>query len=226
MQVPKSIQNFCKFNHPLCQPNTEAVFQFGHFKLNEAERLLLCRDQPVEIKAKDFDVLLVLLKHQPGLVTRQELLAAVWPDSFVEEANLAVHVAQLRKLLRRHTTADSYIQTVHKHGYRFVGQVTLSHEPDSGRRKHLYPVAVARQLEEMASPTDTVAEAVLMLGGGLRIEAWRSPHGAQIKLAVPSGLNLVRPAQVESFAAAGLQLSAVDCGHSLDITVLLDFKLP
>lgn len=211
MQVPKSVQKFSKINDPLCPLDPETVLQFGQFKLNETQRLLLYRDRPVEIKAKDFDVLLVLLKNQPRLVTKQELMAAVWPNAFVDEANLGVHVAQLRKILRQEGTVDTYIQTVHKHGYRFTGQVTLLEERDS--RLNL-------------SEVEAVAEAVLTLGGGLRIEAWRSSSGTKIKLAVPTGVSSVRALETQLFETEGLQLSTVDRGSVLDVTVLLDFRLP
>lgn len=211
MQVPKSVQNFSKIGDGLCQLNTETVFQFGQFKLNEKQRLLLCGNQQVEIKAKDFDLLLVLLKNQPRLVTKQELMAAVWPESFVEEANLGVHVAQLRKILRQHSTTEDYIQTVHRHGYRFIGQVTLLNQSDSRRS---------------LSEAEAVAEAILTLGGGLRIEAWRSSSGTKIRLAVPTGMSSVRASETQSFETEGLQLSTVDRGDVLDVTVSLDFKLP
>jgi DNA-binding winged helix-turn-helix (wHTH) protein len=222
MQVTKSVQNIPKISFPLSQLTKEEIFQFGHFKLNENQRLLLYEAEPVEIKSKDFDVLLVLLKNQPDLVTKKVLLATVWPDSFVEEANLGVHVAQLRKVLRRHSVDQEYIQTVHKHGYRFISQVSLA-KPRSRYSSKLYPIGLKAKPQQKS---ETVAEAVLTLSGGLRIEAWRCSEGTKIKLAVPAGLRSIRPYGEQSFEMDGLQFSTVDHGGMLHITVSLDSGLP
>jgi DNA-binding winged helix-turn-helix (wHTH) protein len=65
-----------------------SIHDFGPFRLDAAERLLLRMGQPVSLTPKTFDVLLHLVERHGRLVTKQELLSAVWPDTFVEEANL------------------------------------------------------------------------------------------------------------------------------------------
>src|SRR5262245_11176905 len=101
---------------------TSPVFEFGPFRLEPAESRLTKGGAPVQITPKALE-LLVALAGRPGrLVTKEELLAEVWPDTFVEEGNLAVHITRLRQVLND-DTGQSYIETVPKRGYRFVAPV-------------------------------------------------------------------------------------------------------
>src|SRR4051812_37864266 len=69
---------------------------------------------------KGFEILSVLVKNGNGLITKEELMRKVWPDSFVEEANLTVHISALRKQLGESPEGGPYIETVPKKGYRFA----------------------------------------------------------------------------------------------------------
>ena len=102
---------------------TNRIYYFGSFSLNEAEQQLLCNGEPVRLAPKAFDVLRVLIHNRGRLVTKERLLEEVWPDAFVEEANLSVNVASLRKALDKGDEWQ-YIETVPKRGYRFVAPVT------------------------------------------------------------------------------------------------------
>lgn len=108
-------------------PTTNCIYYFGSFSLNEAEQQLLRNGEPVRLAPKAFDVLRVLIHNQGCLVTKERLLEEVWPDAFVEEANLSVNVASLRKALDK---GDEWrcIETVPKRGYRFVVPVSKSYE--------------------------------------------------------------------------------------------------
>ena len=75
------------------------VLRFGDFTLEVAERLLLRDGQPVPLTPKAFDVLAALAARPGSLITKDELLKEVWPDSFVEESNLAYYVFALRRAL-------------------------------------------------------------------------------------------------------------------------------
>jgi DNA-binding winged helix-turn-helix (wHTH) protein/Tol biopolymer transport system component len=99
--------------------------EFGPFQLDEKERLLRRQGVPVRLTPKAFDVLTILVAHAGTLVTRESLLKAVWPDTFVEEANLSYTMSLLRKALGDTHTPYRYVQTVVGHGYRFVGAVTI-----------------------------------------------------------------------------------------------------
>ena len=102
---------------------TKAVFEFGPFRLDPAERLLLSNEAPVPLPPKAFDALVIMVRGRGRLLGKDELLKAVWPDSFVEESNLTQHVSILRKALREGDDGLKYIETVPRHGYRFVAEV-------------------------------------------------------------------------------------------------------
>src|SRR5580658_293064 len=102
---------------------TKAVFEFGWFHLNPAERRLLRGKVPVQLPPKAFDALLVMVESRGRLLGKDELMRKVWPDSFVEESNLAQHVSILRRALRDGEEGFQYIETVPRYGYRFVAQV-------------------------------------------------------------------------------------------------------
>jgi len=101
-----------------------SIYTFGEFYLNEKERLLTRKGIAVKLRPKAFDVLLLLLRDHPCLVEKARLLEVVWPNTFIEEAIINVNVATLRKALHETSTSRTYIETVHKLGYRFVGDVT------------------------------------------------------------------------------------------------------
>ena len=99
------------------------IYQFGPFILNPAERLLLIEGRPVALEPKAFDTLVVLVERSGRLVEKEELLNQVWPDSFVEEVNLARNISLLRKVLAQGFADLPCIETVPKHGYRFTVSV-------------------------------------------------------------------------------------------------------
>src|SRR5207237_503685 len=85
------------------------VFHFDEFALDVGERRLLRGTETVRLSPKAYDVLVVLVRQSGRLVTKDELLAHVWPESFVEEGILNVHVAALRKALGDDTRPPAYL---------------------------------------------------------------------------------------------------------------------
>ena len=104
--------------------NDRGGLQFGDFTLDVSERRLLRGGRPVPLAPKAFDVLAALAARPGHLMTKDELLKEVWPDSFVEESNLAYHVFALRRALGETAEGESYVETVPKRGYRFNASVT------------------------------------------------------------------------------------------------------
>ena len=98
-------------------------YEFGPFRLDVAEHMLLRNGQPVPLTPKIFDVLRVLVQNDGHLVEKEGLLKEVWPDSFVEEGTLNRSVSVLRKALGDSPSGHRYIETVPKRGYRFVAPV-------------------------------------------------------------------------------------------------------
>lgn len=99
------------------------IFEFGPFRLDPAERVLLRDGRPVPLTLKAFDVLLLLVENGGHLVEKDELMNRVWAGSFVEEGNLKVTVSMLRKALDDTNGGARYIETVPRRGYRFVAGV-------------------------------------------------------------------------------------------------------
>lgn len=97
-------------------------YQFKSFRLDVAERQLLNNGVFVPLMPKVFDVLVVLVERSGHLVEKDELLRTVWADSFVEEANIARIIHELRKVLGEDKSDDKFIETVAKKGYRFVAE--------------------------------------------------------------------------------------------------------
>src|SRR4030095_16610151 len=98
-------------------------YVFGPFCLNPSERTLLLEGEQVSLTPKAFEILTVLVKNSGHLVGKDELMQEVWPDAFVEEANITQHISILRKALGDGTDDHRYIETVPRRGYRFIGSV-------------------------------------------------------------------------------------------------------
>jgi DNA-binding winged helix-turn-helix (wHTH) protein/pimeloyl-ACP methyl ester carboxylesterase/class 3 adenylate cyclase len=99
------------------------IYEFGPFQLDAAERLLLRGGDPVQVTPKAFDTLLVLIESSGHVLEKEEMMRLIWPDTFVEDANLAVNISQLRKALGEREGGGQYIETVPRRGYRFTSSV-------------------------------------------------------------------------------------------------------
>src|SRR3954471_6004263 len=95
----------------------------GPFRLDAPNSRLLRDGKPVALTPKAFDVLRYLTSQPDRLVTKSELLSAVWPDVLVTDASVKVCVGEIRKALRDSTKVPKYIETVHRRGYRFIAPI-------------------------------------------------------------------------------------------------------
>ena len=102
---------------------TRRLYEFGPFRVDADKELLLRDNEAVPLSPKAFQVLLVLIRRQKELVTKDELLKTVWPDTFVEEANLSRNIFLLRKALGESPQDHQYVVTVPGRGYRFAEDV-------------------------------------------------------------------------------------------------------
>src|ERR1700689_3270909 len=100
-------------------------YRFGPFVLDPGRRTLSRADSPVSLTPKAFDVLLVLTQNPNRLVTKEELLKAVWADTFVEEGNLTQYISHLRKALGDNSEDARLIVTIARKGYQFTADVTV-----------------------------------------------------------------------------------------------------
>jgi DNA-binding winged helix-turn-helix (wHTH) protein len=99
------------------------LYEFGSFRMDAAERLLSRDGEAVQLSPKAFDLLLALVERQGRLIEKDELMKLVWPDTFVEEANLSYTISLIRKALGPDAEPQQFIETVPKHGYRFIAEV-------------------------------------------------------------------------------------------------------
>ena len=121
------------------------VYKFDSFLLDQTEGVLLHGRNPVALTPRVFDLLSVLVESAGQLVTKDVLLEKVWPNTFVEEANLTVNIAILRKLLGHKANGTEYIQTVPKRGYRFVAKVFEVEKERGLSRKRKTALVIPRE---------------------------------------------------------------------------------
>jgi DNA-binding winged helix-turn-helix (wHTH) protein len=100
-----------------------AFIAFGRFRLYPSERLLLEGDKPVDLGGRALDLLIALLERPGEVVNKQELIARIWAGLAVEESNLKVQIAMLRRTLRDGQSGHRYISTVNRRGYCFIAPI-------------------------------------------------------------------------------------------------------
>lgn len=159
------------------EPKSRQLYEFGPFRLDPDKELLLREDESVPIAPKAFQILLVLIRHNKQVVTKDDLLKTIWPDTFVEESNLSRNIFLLRKALGESRRDRQYIVTVPGHGYRFAEAVQLV--PD----RELRIVAASHsnvevQMEELWPRGWIIAAAVLLIAvaaGSWKLIVHRAP---------------------------------------------------
>lgn len=97
------------------------VHEFGPFRLDPVERILLRDGQPVPLTDKVFELLLLLVRNRGRALTKAQLMDSLWPDTVVEENNLTVNMSLLRKALGEGASERRYVETLPRRGYRFIG---------------------------------------------------------------------------------------------------------
>ena len=107
-------------------PEGKHFYEFGPFRLDPAERLLLRNNQAVPLAPKAFETLLLLVENSGHLLTKDELMKRLWPMTFVEEVNLAQNISAIRRALDDKSSGAQYIETVAKVGYRFAVETRKS----------------------------------------------------------------------------------------------------
>ena len=105
------------------RPQNKRFYMFGAFRIDVTERVLFGEKGAISLTPKAFDTLLFLVENNNHTLGKQELIETIWPDSFVEENNLAQNISILRKALGQTSEGQDYIQTVPKRGYRFAAEV-------------------------------------------------------------------------------------------------------
>lgn len=130
------------------------LYEFGPYRLDSVQRVLHRNEQPVLITPKALEVLVVLVRSSGQVVSKDELMSEVWPDTFVEPNNLAFNISLLRKALGENGDERGYIETVPKRGYRFAATVkTLSASNGNGRQADLVERASKARASRSSFPS-------------------------------------------------------------------------
>src|SRR5260370_24627821 len=152
------------------------LYRFGPFEIDPQRRTLSCNESPVALTPKAFDVLLFLAQNPNRLITKEELVQAVWGDTCVEEGNLKQYISHLRKAL---ATEDSrLIVTITRKGYQFTADVVVAEAADIPKRD------AAQVL------TSGVSRSGVAVDAKAGNENSRTPH---LTLLEPSKVNAVVP---------------------------------
>jgi predicted ATPase/DNA-binding winged helix-turn-helix (wHTH) protein len=129
---------------------SEQVLAFGPFRLLPLQRALLEASEPLRLGSRALEILIALVERPGELITKEELIARVWPDTFVEDANLRVHVAALRKALGDGQSGNRYVVNVAGRGYRFVAPVwqdeAADARPSAVEHAHNLPTPLTRTI--------------------------------------------------------------------------------
>src|SRR5215203_412131 len=102
---------------------TGHIHRFSDFTIDVEQKVLLRGGKAIPLAPKVFETLLALIENHGRILLKEELMKRLWPDTFVEEANLTFNIQQLRKSLGDNARSPIYIQTIARRGYRFIAAV-------------------------------------------------------------------------------------------------------
>jgi DNA-binding winged helix-turn-helix (wHTH) protein len=145
---------------------------FGGFSLNSDTRQLLRGPHAIHVSPKAFDLLSMLIERRPAVVTRPEIQRHVWPGTFVEDANLSVLIAEIRRALGDDPKEPRFVRTVHGRGYAFCGAADDPAEPSAPAAEPIARCWLA--WHEQARP---LVEGENVIGRDPRCEVWIDARG-------------------------------------------------
>ena len=151
-------------------PKLKKVYEFGPFRVDPEKQIVQRDEEFIPLQPKTFQILLVLIRHNQEVVSKDDLMKAVWPDTFVEEANLSRNIFMLRKALGETTPEQRYIITEPGRGYRLADNVRLAPEEE------LSIIAAKREKVEVqvagTRPWGRIAVAAIV-AVAVAVVAWR-----------------------------------------------------
>jgi len=180
------------------------LFQFGTFRLDAGERVLLRDGRLVPLPAKVLSTLILLVRNNGHVVEKDVLMDEVWPDEYVEEGNLAQHIFILRRALRESTENPKYIETVPRRGYRFIAKMIEPEEEADDKgvvSLAVLPFVNASNDPNMEYLSDGITESIM---SGLS-------HLPQLKVTARSTV----------FRYKGAGIDPREVGHSLGVRTVM-----
>jgi len=185
------------------------VYRFAGCELDPAERRLIAHGHAVTLTPKVFDTLVLLVEHAGRVVSKDELMAALWPRGFVHESNLTKHIWLIRKALGDSEHDASCIETVPKLGYRFIAPVEASARGD-------VPVRGAAAPAASPTPIDVAPNEIASAAASTRVPARRLVYVAATAAVVVIGLAALawrfalREADIVAPPQSGTAVAIVD----------------
>jgi len=160
------------------------LYEFGRYRLDPAKRLLTRSGETLTLAPKTFDLLLLLVTSEGRVLKKGELMNALWPDTYVEEASLSYQIATLRKALGEE--GDLWVETVPKHGYRFAALVTSVPGEGAGPKEsdQLSTGPVGSGVAPKARPGR--ATLLLFVGAGLVLATFTALYVRQFRQTEPN----------------------------------------
>jgi Tol biopolymer transport system component/DNA-binding winged helix-turn-helix (wHTH) protein len=177
-------------------------YRFKEFILDTDQKILLRDGKPLSLTPKVFETLLILLENNGRIVGKEELMKRLWPDTFVEEANLTFNIQQLRKILGDKARNPIYIETISRRGYRFIADVEknlidagtinghliqevdipLAHPPDTVELQGVQPSTISKAGQLAIADVGSIrinkrsfafAAALLIILSGVGVFLWK-----------------------------------------------------
>lgn len=212
---------------------TKRVYEFGSFRLDVEERRLSRESGLVPLTPKLFDTLLLLVENSGHLLSKDELMKRLWPDSFVEEVNLSQNVSRLRKSLQE-TPGQQFIATVAGQGYRFVADVrevlddrkftneliveshtresvVIEEDDDQADQSALSPIQLRSSRRSRSAFWLVPAAALILLAGTAWFYFWR----VESKVAPPAIVPVTDEAEDPALSPDGTRVAFKRSGSSL-----------
>src|SRR6516162_8925294 len=181
----------------------QGAVEFGRFRLLPYRRELRADGVAVELGGRAFDILMVLIEARGGLVTKDEIMARVWPDTVVEENNLVVQISGLRRVLGEDR---DFIRTVPGRGYRFIGEIR-SPVADPGGEAELEP-GVARDASTSTLSNNLPTPVPSLLGRDTELEEGRELRAGAVVLG-DARTSMKRPPRPLAWRLFGVGLALV-----------------
>lgn len=203
------------------------IYQFGPFRLDANDRVLLRGDRTVHLTDKVFNILLLLVERSGHLVTKEELVERVWPDSIVEESNLTVSISALRKALGERQEGGRYIETIPKRGYRFITDVREVKDERVGLAKGNGGEASAMAKADILSAATTTLAVLPLLnvGDDQNLEYLSDGITESIINALSKLPQLKVLARSTMFRFKDTELDPLEVGRQLDAQALLTGRI-
>jgi Tol biopolymer transport system component/DNA-binding winged helix-turn-helix (wHTH) protein len=150
----------------MMEGNLQQLFLFGEFELDTNLRCLKRNGEKISLHSKTYELLLFLLKHNGEIISKNEILDNVWADQFVEEANLAVQISTLRKILGEKKNEPKILLTIPGKGYKFIADVIPENDEIIIQKHKVSHILIEEEIEHNSEIPNYFEKTVKYLGNG------------------------------------------------------------